>query len=268
MTSSGESIQPTDPDEDSVETIYGGSEIDRPKEEIDELVARYIGDVDTYENEIPFEDLKEVIGFWRAFRVGGAEEATEENAQEVYNGLLRDPFLVQDYTLYLSTRKRRLNHSYIERPTIAEIRAYTKATVHPQTVRPSFVDQVIPNLTKLGFERPKAYELAVTGASKNKERVARLTRFVGWLAGEKYMQDLPKKISTAKLFGRVSLRQIATLSVLELKDQIDAHRQEIDRVYNMSIPTEAQAYKKIEDSLLGAHAVAEILILGDVTVNQ
>ena len=237
---------------------------------------------DSLEVDVPPQDISHIRAFLAKFNVLDADDVSDEDIERVWHQLAKDPSVNKDYPHMPAIFK---DYAYI----LADYRTGLYKTTLPLPPRwndftyysgrlteegkERFSSRLwvaekyaIPNLTDLGL-RMEYVTHNVYGDEEGRIRAAEFTRFLGWLAGQRFMGRLPEKLEEFKEerdLSRVSLTHVAQVATLQVLDARDALRNQTSN-YRKPYPMESRARDQFEENLAameGIYNLCDSILLG------
>jgi hypothetical protein len=237
---------------------------------------------DGVEVDVPPTDIKAIRAFLGKFNVVNGADATDEDIERVWHELARDPSInkdypymptiFKDYAYILSDYRTGIYRSTLPMPPRWNDFQYYSARL-TQEGKERFSSRLwiaekyaVPNLTALGLK--KSYVIRNTyGDEEGRIRAAEFTRFLGWLAGQRFMAPLASKVGEFReedYTQPLTLTNIAKLAVTHVLDVRDELRKSAPN-YRNSYPMEQRARDQFEENLAaieGIYNLCDTVLLG------
>jgi hypothetical protein len=200
---------------------------------------------------------KEVRSLLTTFGVEGLHGVPQEEIGRLWERMDMDTFLVADLVLLTSIESRRLYRDDFRQPKFRDLKERSELSENPYDVRLKIIEEVAPNLLKLGYGRLKSYRLT----RHQDENLAFAFKAQGWLTGLSFMSELPavlnsqraaapdRRLSPAKVFG-ITREEI-------LRQGRHAQSTEVKALYDFRLTSHQEAYDLYLKSIRNAFKVAE-----------
>jgi hypothetical protein len=236
------------------------------------------------EREIPGGELDKVKHFLECFNVKGAEEIADEQLEDIWYRLTRDPSIgpeysympgiypgvLKDFAYLLTDFNTKLNLSALPMPIEVHdfIRHAKEIETRDFSPRMWMIEhKAVPNLAALGMDPHEVFNSA-DGDKDGLIRLAEVTRFLGWLVDQDFLKhgmkeeldDFMKKNS----FEEVTLTRIASVAIKGVMDKQE-ELEKSKRIYQTGYPIHPVAVARYDDvmhALSGIRNWAEELVLG------
>jgi hypothetical protein len=235
-------------------------ESDEPDRDSDEDVIKSIEKYLNPEPILPKDDEKIIRDFFVRFNVKGAGAAGEEELATLWDRFSQSPSLLKDFSYIMMDVKTELHLSAFPlQVTIDELLEYSaeiqKMDFSP---RPWLIDHdVIPNLKRFGFNEAKVRRNAY-GEIYDKPRAGEATRFLGWLAGQRFMAGLETKYEEfieEKGIIRPGVTHLAALCTLEVLNNLDMLKKQQKRRLGNEWTIESESQPRYDDAVMAMEGI-------------
>ncbi len=220
-----------------------GTLFDDPDEESDEDVLEEIE-----------RDTRKVLGI---FGVEGANSAAHNEIIQLWHKMEMSQTLVADLALLTTTEIQKKSRDELAKPHFADLRERSEVLTNAYDIRRDLIEQIAPNLIKLGYRRLDAYRLP----RSNKNDMAMAFRVEGWLLDQFFMQDLPEQIRAAVRAAPEQKMDRLTLFTMTM-DEIVRQARIVDseatrEQYDLRFSSDVKAYRELRKTLKNAYKIAD-----------
>lgn len=196
-----------------------------------------------------------------AFGITGLHSVENDHPKiiQLWGELELSHYLVDDLTLYSTVMKQKFLKSPFVKPTIDELIQDGELFTNPYSIRVKLVEEVVPNLVDLGFNKRKVYKLSQRGAETRTGAV----RFMGWLAGQEFMSDFPQVLDSARRSGSgLRLSKLTTMAMEEMdrQERILESSAQTDE-FDLNIGYQRSAYVQGLRTIREAKAMSRLVFL-------
>lgn len=191
------------------------------------------------------------------FGVEGARKASDAELIALWERMDMNDHLIADLVLWVTSHKRQVLRNELATVDITDIYERAESLVNPPQIRRELIEQVAPNLMKLGYRPLAAYKQP----RHPNDDVGLAYRTEGWLLGLPILKDVPKQVNTAVKASkdkRLKPSQVFRITRDEIVRQariIDSN--EFRRQHDSSISYEAIGYRGLRRMIRDTYRIAD-----------
>lgn len=223
------------------------------------------GDLTEDPDEESQEDLvgeisKEVRTLLATFGVEGLNGVPQAEITRLWERMGMDNYLIADLALYSLIDTQRLFKDDLRQPKFKDLHERSEVYENPYDVRVKLIENIAPNLQKIGYGQLKAYRLP-RGAN---EDMAMAFKVEGWLAGLSFMEDLPMRIKSER--AAAEDRKLVQADVFKVtRDEIVrqariAESDETKKEYDFRLKSNLEAYDQLLKNIRNAYRIADVAL--------
>jgi hypothetical protein len=222
-------------------------------EQNDELIGQTEEETQAEEEKFA-KDSKQIRTFLELANVRGAEDASDAEIRLLWERLLKDPSLVEDFIYLLMDRKKKLYLcDYPLAVEMDEAIGYAMDFENPQSLRRFFIENVVPNVVQYGVGERRAYELAQTEIQG--EKVAASVRFLGWLLGQDFTLGVYPKLVEESKKRQLEVTDLGTYVTSEVMEHLEVHEARV-KTYHFEQEMDKKAHEAVyEDAVIALRGI-------------
>lgn len=223
------------------------------EEEIRARIRSKANDLQKKSLELPEKDQQKIRNLLTTLRIKGSDTASDQEIEIIWNRLLKNPSLVQDFVLLLIDKKTTNNYSeYPLLPDIKDVIEIADDLSNPETVRPRIIQDGMRNLERMGLNRGRCMELAMGVAG---ETEAEAMRLLGWLAGMPFMRGAYNELrqhSEDMGLEEVSIYSLANTFMVIVTKHLEMLKERAEKNYKTIYKMDFEAREYMHDEVVEA----------------